>query len=137
MTRGTLRSGLEMVAGATVTYRDGAWVPQDTGVLRASFTFPEPIGRQRMSRYPAGEIVTVPRHSDVRNVTALLTTRSAVPSPPPRSWSTASRCSPRRSRPLRDLLGNAIGRLPEGPPRATAAPRASPWSRWSPAWTGA
>lgn len=119
MTRGTLRSGLEMVAGATVTYRDGAWVPQDTGVLRASFTFPEPIGRQRMSRYPAGEVVTVPRHSDVRNVTALLTTRSAVPEPATLLMVYGEPLlAAVLKTPLRDVLGNAIGRLPEGPAEA-------------------
>jgi len=116
MTRGTLRSGLEMLGGDVVVYRDGAWVPQEKGVLRTHFTFPEPIGRQRMSRYPAGEVVTVPRHSRVRNVTALLTTRTTVPEAATGAMALSEPfLAAALKTPLRAGLNKAIGLLPAGP----------------------
>jgi short subunit dehydrogenase-like uncharacterized protein len=58
MSRGTLRSGLEIMKGGDVIYEDGDWRPAPTGVFRASFDFPQPLGRQGMSRYPSGEVIT-------------------------------------------------------------------------------
>jgi short subunit dehydrogenase-like uncharacterized protein len=52
MTRGTLRSGLEMMKGGDLVYEDERWRPAPGGIFKASFDFPPPIGRQRMSRYP-------------------------------------------------------------------------------------
>jgi short subunit dehydrogenase-like uncharacterized protein len=118
MSRGTLRSGLEMMKGGDVVYEDGRWRPAPGGVFRASFDFPQPIGRRQMSRYPAGEVITVPRHTRTRKLTALLTTRTAAPVPaaaalmpyamPPLALTLRT--------PLRGLLNRAVGLLPEGPP---------------------
>jgi short subunit dehydrogenase-like uncharacterized protein len=118
MTRGTLLSGLEMLAGDTVLYRDGRWVPEPRGPRRAWFTFPGELGRQRMSRYPAGEVVTVPRHTRVRNVTTLLTARTTVPEP--RLAGAFTYAEPLLAAtlrtPLRAAVTRAIGLLPAGPP---------------------
>ena len=118
MTRGTMRSALEMMKGGDVVYEDGDWRPAPGGVYRASFPFPAPIGVQPVSRYPAGEVITVPRHTATRKVTALLTTSTAAPHPalvgllplamPPLALALRT--------PLRGLLGRAIAALPEGPP---------------------
>ena len=81
MTRGTLRSGLEMMKGGDVVYEDEQWKPAPRGVFKASFDFPEPIGRQPMSRYPAGEVITVPHHTRTKKVTALLTLATMAPKP--------------------------------------------------------
>lgn len=118
MSRGTLRSALEMMNGRDVVYEDGDWRPVPAGVFRASFDFPEPIGRQQVSRYPSGEVITVPRHTRTRRVVSLLTTRTAVPHP------ALARAMPfvqpgmalALRTPLRGVLNRAIGALPEGPP---------------------
>jgi short subunit dehydrogenase-like uncharacterized protein len=116
MTRGTMRSGLEMMQGRDLVYTDGDWRTAPAGIFRASFHFPEPIGRQAMSRYPSGEPITVPRHTRTRRVVSLVTTSTAAPGP-------AAHLVPFVQpglqlvlrTPLRGLLGRAIGVLPEGP----------------------
>jgi short subunit dehydrogenase-like uncharacterized protein len=60
MSRGTIRSALEALKGGDVVYDDGELRPAPSGVFRASFDFPEPIGHQLMSRYPSGEVITAP-----------------------------------------------------------------------------
>jgi short subunit dehydrogenase-like uncharacterized protein len=115
-TRGTMLSGLEMLKGGDVEYRDGAWRPAPQSVGRGSWDFPPPIGTQRMIRYPAGEQITVPRHVDTRGVRTMLSAKSALPGPvadaapvlmPP--FQVALRT------PLRRALGALVSRLPEGP----------------------
>ena len=58
-TRGTMLSTLEILKGSDVEWRKLQWLPGG-GTSRGSFDFPEPVGRQRMVRYPAGEQITVP-----------------------------------------------------------------------------
>lgn len=116
-TRGTLHSGLEMMKGGDIAYRDGRWMPAGQGPLRASFTFPEPIGRRPVAKYPSGEIVTVPRHVDTRKVTALIDARVAAPHPAfaPLVPLTSQGLALALRTPLRPLLDLAVDRLPEGP----------------------
>jgi short subunit dehydrogenase-like uncharacterized protein len=115
-TRGTMLSGMEMLKGGDVEYRDGAWRPASQSVGRGTWEFPAPVGRQRMVRYPAGEQITVPRHVETRNVRTMLSAKSALPGPaadaapilmPP--FQVALRT------PLRRALGALVSRLPEGP----------------------
>jgi short subunit dehydrogenase-like uncharacterized protein len=128
MSRGTLRSGLEMMKGGDVVYDDGDWRPASGGVFRASFDFPAPIGRKGMSRYPSGEVITVPRHTRTRRVVSLVTTRTAVP------ISAAAALMPYLQpglelalrTPLRGLLQQAVRVLPEGPPEHER--RAAAWT---------
>ena len=61
-TRGTALSALGMMAAGDKEWRDGELAPAGRGVGAGSWDFPEPIGRQRMVRYPSGEQITVPRH---------------------------------------------------------------------------
>lgn len=112
MTRGTLRSGLEMADGKDVVFADGGWAPAGLGPLRARF------GGVPMTRYPAGEVVTVPRHVRTAKVTALLTARTFTGS------SAGATAAPfllpavgaLLALPgLKEALHRAIGRLPEGP----------------------
>jgi len=116
MTRGTLRSGLEMMKGGDVVYEDEQWKPAPRGVFKASFDFPEPIGRQPMSRYPAGEVITVPHHTRTKKVTALLTLGTMAPRPlaPALPYAMPAAALALRT-PLRGLLNRAVGLLPEGP----------------------
>lgn len=115
MTRGTLRSGLEMADGTDVVFTDGGWQPAGAGPLRAR------LRGVPMARYPAGEVITVPRHVRTAKVTALLTARTfaggergaaAAPFVLPAVGALLS--VPR----VKDGLHAAIGRLPEGPGEA-------------------
>jgi short subunit dehydrogenase-like uncharacterized protein len=118
MSRGTLRSGLEMMKGGDVVYEDARWRPAPGGVFRASFAFPEPIGPQQMTRYPSGEVITVPHHTRTRKVTSLLTARTAAPVgalAPVLPYALPALALTLRT-PLRGLLSKAVALLPEGPP---------------------
>jgi short subunit dehydrogenase-like uncharacterized protein len=113
---GTARSALEILSGEDVEWRNLKWQPGSGGFGRGSFDFPQPIGRQRMIRYPSGEQITVPRHVATRSVR---TTMNAAAFGPPqmaagvqlfgRPLGLALRT------PLKRLVGAAISRLPEGP----------------------
>ena len=117
-TRGTMHSALEMMKGGDWCYVDGDWRPAGNGPLRGRFAFPEPVGRQAVAKYPCGEIVTVPRHVDVRTITALITTLD-VRRPPVAGPSRAVHGAgpgPRAALPAAGSVDAAIDRLPEGPP---------------------
>jgi short subunit dehydrogenase-like uncharacterized protein len=117
MTRGTQRSALEMLDGRDVVYEDGDWLPGGTSPLRASVVFPDPIGRRTVGRYPAGEVVTVPRHLDVRTIAARISTVSVASGPAAALVPYATPVVARLMRtPVKGLLDRAIERLPEGPP---------------------
>jgi short subunit dehydrogenase-like uncharacterized protein len=128
MTRGTLRSALEGMKGGDVVYDGGDWRPAPAGVFRASFDFPPPLGRQAMSRYPSGEVITVPRHTETRRVVSLLSARTVVPN------AIGAALLPylqpglqlAMRTPLRGLLQQAVGVLPEGPPEDER--RAAAWT---------
>ena len=128
MTRGTMRSALEMMKGGNaVEYRDGDWRTAKVGVYRASFDFGPPFGRMAVGPYPAGEQITVPRHTEVRNVTTVLTARAAMPEPfVPLAPFTVPLLVQLLRTPVAPLLNRAIDRLPEGP--AEDARRAVEWT---------
>ena len=116
MTRGTQLSGLEMVAGGDVEWRKLKWMPADQSISRGNFEFPEPIGRQRMIRYPAGEQITVPRHVATRRVRTMITASTLAPSALGPLLPLITRPTGLAMRtPLRKLVGRMIDRLPEGP----------------------
>lgn len=116
-TRGTALSGLGIMSGGDVEWRDGGLAPDSRSIGRGSWDFPDPIGRQRMVRYPAGEHVTVPRHVETERVRTLLAASSVVPFP------LVGRAVPlvmlpfqfAVRTPLRRGLEALISRLPEGP----------------------
>lgn len=116
MTRGTMRSSLEMLGGGDVVYRDGCWVPAGHGPRRAFLDFPAPIGRRQVGKYPCGEIVTVPRHLHVRNVRGAITLDSLLPHAV--SWALPPMLpaiAVAMRSPLASVLDRGIGLLPEGP----------------------
>jgi short subunit dehydrogenase-like uncharacterized protein len=117
MSRGTLRSALEAMKGGDVIYRDERWQPTPGGVSRASFDFPEPLGRRPVSRYPSGEVITVPHHTRTRAVTSLITTTTVAPVPllaPLLPYAMPGLALTLRT-PLRGLLAKSVRVLPEGP----------------------
>jgi short subunit dehydrogenase-like uncharacterized protein len=116
-TRGTALSALGMMAGGEKEWRDGELASAGRSVGGGSWDFPEPIGRQRMLRYPAGEHVTVPRHVRTQRVRTLLTASTVIPLP------LVPRVAPlvmvpfqlTMRTPLRRAAAALIPRLPEGP----------------------
>jgi short subunit dehydrogenase-like uncharacterized protein len=115
-TRGTMLSALEMLKGGDVEWRKLQWMPASQSVGRGSFDFPEPVGRQRMGRYPAGEQITVPRHVATRRVNTMISLSSLAPGPLAPLFAPIARPAQLALRtPMRKLLGAAISKLPEGP----------------------
>ena len=127
MTRGTMRSALEMVHGRDVAYEGGRWRTGGARPVREHVRFPAPIGRRLVARYPAGEILTVPRHLQVRDVVARLTAVSIAPRAVAPVVPAATPLLGRVLQgPLKGVLDRAIDRLPEGPPED--ARRAVRWT---------
>ena len=114
-TRGTALSGLEIMRGGDVVWADGGWRAAPRSADGGRWRFPEPIGEQRMLRYPAGEQITVPRHVETKRVRTLLNGMVV----PPRLMPVAVAASPLLSlamrTPLRSAAGAAIRRLPAAP----------------------
>jgi len=116
-TRGTALSALGMLSGGDVEWRDGGLVPAAQRVGRGTWDFPEPIDRQQMIRYPAGEHITVPRHVETKRVRTMLTASGLLPLPLPARLAplviTPTQLATRT--PLRRALAALVPRLPEGP----------------------
>ena len=114
-----MRSTLEIMGGSQAVYEDGTLARRAAAARsgRAS-TSDRRSGGCPVVRYPAGEVITVPRHTRTRRVThaaqrrhdGARTRRSlrVVPYTVP-AMAMALRT------PLRGLLERAIGALPEGP----------------------
>jgi short subunit dehydrogenase-like uncharacterized protein len=116
-TRGTMTSSLEVMSGKAVEWRKLQWLPAERPFGAASFEFPEPIGRQRMVRYPAGEQITVPRHVATRRVWTLMTASTFAPHPRLAALTQllARPIGLALRTPLKRAIMAAIARLPEGP----------------------
>jgi short subunit dehydrogenase-like uncharacterized protein len=112
--RGTARTALGQIAGEDVQWLAGQYVPGDRSISRGKFDFGGEIGIQRMTRYPAGEHITVPRHVDTRTVRTALTasTTSPVAIGAPVLMTGLSVAL---KTPLRRAVDAAVNRLPEGP----------------------
>ena len=115
-TRGTALSTLEILKGGHVEWRKLQWLPAPRSMSGGHFDFPEPIGRQRMARYPAGEQITVPRHIPTRRVRTLITASTIAPGPiaPALGLLTLPLSLTLRT-PVKRALDAVISRLPEGP----------------------
>jgi len=114
-THGTALSALEIMRGGDVVWVDGEWRPAPRSADGGRWRFPEPIGEQRMLRYPAGEQITVPRHVETKRVRTLLNGMVV----PPRLMPLAVAASPllglAMRTPLRAATGALVRRLPAAP----------------------
>ena len=115
--RGTAASAVGQVSGGDVEWRNGALAEASQGVRRDDHDFGGEIGMQWMTRYPAGEHITVPRHVDTRNVHTALT--AATSAGHPRLAPLVPFTMPVLQRLLRTRargpIERAVSRLPEGP----------------------
>jgi short subunit dehydrogenase-like uncharacterized protein len=115
--QGTARTTLEILSDPGVEWRNMEWRKSGGSVGRGTFEFPDPVGRQRMIRYPAGEQITMPRHVPARNV--ITTINAGAFSSDFLSRAFGAVIPPlglaMRSKALRRAGGALISRLPEGP----------------------
>lgn len=114
--QGTMRSGIEMIKGGDVEWRERALRPASQAVARPDFDFGGKLGTQKMMHYPSAEHITVPTHLSPRSVETGLTISSFAPNAASqalmpgvtRALGLAMRT------PLRILMSKAISAMPEG-----------------------
>lgn len=118
-TRGTALSAQEVLRGGDVVWSGGEWRPAPRSADGGRWHFPDPIGEQRMLRYPAGEQITVPRHVETRRVRTLLNGMVG----PPRAMPLIVAASPllglAMRTPLRKVTGALVRRRPAAPGEKT------------------
>jgi short subunit dehydrogenase-like uncharacterized protein len=114
--QGTMRSGIEMIKGGDVEWRERALRPASQSVARPGFDFGGELGVQKMMHYPSAEHITVPTHLSPRSVETGLTVASFAPTPLSQALMPAvSRGLGLAMRtPLRKLMSKAISAMPEG-----------------------
>ena len=66
--KGTLRTNLRRAAQPCDVWEDGRLVSRRIGDDPRQFHFPEPYGTTTVARWPGAEVLSVPRHTDVRSV---------------------------------------------------------------------
>lgn len=103
MTRGTVRSALEMLQSGDLVYEDGDWAPGGIPAKRTSFTYPGDDQPQPTTRWPGAEIVAVPHHLRARRVEVIINASAFTPEMAALVQSPA------------DELKAIIDSLPEGP----------------------
>ena len=117
-TRGTMRSAVGLLARPELVWEDGELRAAPWRPLRRQVTFPAPIGRRIVTRFPGGEPVTVPRHVRVRRLEVVIDARAfalgADPVAPLIPLATPV-LRPLLRGPVLGGLDAAIGALPEGP----------------------
>jgi short subunit dehydrogenase-like uncharacterized protein len=115
-TQGTSLSALEMMrADDDVVWTDGGWQPAPRSADGGRWRFPDPIGEQRMLRYPAGEQITVPRHVETKRVRTLLNGMVVPPRLMPLAVAASPLLGAAMRTPLRSAAGALIRRLPAAP----------------------
>jgi short subunit dehydrogenase-like uncharacterized protein len=117
MSRGTMRSAAEMLTGEDLEYVHGEFVPAPSGIVNERFTYPDPLGERAVTKFPGGEVVTVPRHVDARTVRGRMTLGTYAPHPslaPAVPYAVPVIGALMRT-PLGGALDGLIDRLPEGP----------------------
>lgn len=114
-THGTALSGLEIMRGGDVVWANGDWRRAPRSADGGRWHFPDPIGEQRMLRYPAGEQITVPRHVQTARVRTLLNGMVVPPRLMPLATATSPLLGATMRTPLRRAMGALIRRLPAAP----------------------
>ncbi|HZK15482.1 MAG TPA: saccharopine dehydrogenase NADP-binding domain-containing protein, partial [Solirubrobacterales bacterium] len=117
-TQGTSLSALEMMRADDVVWADGRWQPGPRSADGGRWRFPEPIGEQRMLRYPAGEQITVPRHIETKRVRTLLNGMVVPARLMPLAVGASPLLGAMMRTPLRRAAGVLIRRLPAAPSEA-------------------
>jgi len=114
-THGTALSALEIIRGGDVVWSAGEWQAAPRSADGGRWRFPEPIGEQRMLRYPAGEQVTVPRHVETARVRTLLNGMVVPPKMMPVAVALSPLLGLAMRTPLRRAAGALVRRMPAAP----------------------
>lgn len=117
-THGTALSGLEIMRGGDVVWSGGDWQLAPRSADGGRWHFPDPIGEQRMLRYPAGEQITVPRHVETARVRTLLNGMVVPPRLMPLAVASSPLLGLAMRTPLRSAMGALIRQLPAAPSEA-------------------
>ena len=129
MSRGTVGSALAGIARRPLAYDGGEWRFGSTRpAAPRRFAFPPPFGARFVAPFPAGEIVTAPRHVDVRSVRVVIAGRTFTLGAEPLAPLVAPALPLAGALvrgPVPRIAGAVIARLPEGP--AEAARRRAHW----------
>ena len=114
--QGTMRSGIEMIKGGDVEWRERTLRPASQAVSRPDFDFGGSLGVQKMMHYPSAEHITVPRHLSPRTVETGLTVASFAPNSASQAVMPAvtKALGLAMRTPLRRLMSRAISAMPEG-----------------------
>jgi short subunit dehydrogenase-like uncharacterized protein len=108
--RGTRRSILRVLREGGYAYQNGRWESRYTGAVTRAATLPG--GRERSAVwFPAGEILTVPRHTEVESVQGWMVMDQTTASLLPRIASVM----PTVLRLVNPVAQWLLGRAPEGP----------------------
>ncbi len=81
MGRGTALTVLEVLRERDLVYENGALSFGHRGIQLGSFEFPPPIGKQPVIRFPSCEVITVPRHTQTREVRVVQAAAGLAPKP--------------------------------------------------------
>ncbi|MEV6409577.1 MULTISPECIES: saccharopine dehydrogenase NADP-binding domain-containing protein [Streptomyces] len=103
MTRGTIRSAVEMIRSGDVVYEDGQWRAGGIPAKRTSFAYPGDLEESPTLRWPGAEVITVPRHVPARRVEVIMDAAAFTPEMSALLQSPA------------DELDTFVSGLPEGP----------------------
>jgi short subunit dehydrogenase-like uncharacterized protein len=114
-THGTALSALEIMRGGDVVWAGGDWRAAPRSADGGRWRFPDPVGEQRMLRYPAGEQITVPRHVRTARVRTLLSGMIVPSRLMPLAVASAPLLDLAMRTPLRAAMGSLIRRLPAAP----------------------
>ena len=102
-------------------------MPAAQSVSRGKFDFGSLGGVKQMTRYPAGEHLTVPRHVDTSAVETMLSADSLAPGTLAKMTPLVVRPAALAMRtPLKDLTGRIVNRLPEGADSPVKGSRSEP-----------
>jgi short subunit dehydrogenase-like uncharacterized protein len=116
--QGTQRTVLRMLQGSGYAYVGGEWVEETPARVLREVDFPPPLGRVTGVSFPSAEIITIPRHVNLREVRTFM----SVPPFAARVLSATAPCLRWLLRtPASRLAAAAIGSGTGGPDAATRA----------------
>ena len=116
-THGTVLSLMQVMGGSGLVYECSKFCQAPSVPRRRRVHFPDSLGKQMCISFPAGEIVTIPRHVDVEDLAVSIASKTVAPShwlEGALPWLVPAASLALRT-PLRALLQRAVTRLPKGP----------------------
>ncbi len=95
------------LVGPTMIWNQDRWETRGPASSKHIYAFGQPFGDQEAVLFPGGEVITVPRHLNVKRVETFL----RLEGPNPFAWETTTRLAPLLSPLLAPLLTAGLGRF--------------------------